>query len=876
MSTSILATKLYIPALRPKVVHRAHLLAQLNEGLHRSLTLVSAPAGFGKTTLVSEWVAGRGQAVAWLSLDEDDSVSSRFLAYLIVALQKIEPKIGQGLLGVLQSLQPPSMKSVLTALLNEISALPYDFVVVLDDYHVIDSESVDKMLSFLLNHQPPQLHLVIISRKVPRLPLARLRARSQLIELRASDLRFTAPETADFLNRVMGLALSEENIRALETRTEGWIAGLQLAVISMQGAKDAARFIHSFTGSHHFVLDYLVQEVLQQQPESVQTFLLHTSILNRLCAPLCDAVLRDPAISGQETLAYIEQANLFIIPLDDERKWYRYHHLFADLLRQRLEQKTTSSTGSGLLCADELHRRASIWFEANGLELEAFQHAAAANDIDRAEGLIDNRGVPLHESAAVAMMLDWLQSLPTSVLDARPSLWALYGALLLSNGQTTGVEEKLQAAETGLQNAVLDDKTRNLIGQIAAARATLALTQYKFETIFVQARRALEYLHPDNLPYRFFALWTLGNAYFFQGDRAAATRTFTEGVAVSQASGDTFSIILALTGLGQLQELENQLYLAAETNRRVLQLLGEHPQPNANDAYLGLARIHYEWNDLASAEQYGRQSLHLAQQYDAVIDRFIISEIFLARLKLAQGDIAGAAAILTNASQSAHQHNFLQRMPEIAAAQVLLFLHQRNLTAAVRLAQTHELPISQARVYLAQGNISKAITVLESFCHQMKAKGWKDEYLRATVLQAIASYAHGENQKAIQLAHEALTLAEPGGFIRVFVDEGLLMKQLLSDVVAQGIMPEYVNRLLVAFEMEVQNPESGLPFAQPLSERELEVLRLVAEGLSNREISERLFIALVTVKVHNGKIFEKLQVQRRTEAVARARELGLL
>ena len=427
MSMPLLATKLYIPTPRPKVVNRPRLIERLNEGLHRKLTLISAPAGFGKTTLVGDWVAGCDRPVAWLSLDGGDNDPNRFLTYLVAALQTIAPTLGEGVLRVLQSPQPPPTESILTALLNEITTLPDSIVLVLDDYHVIDAKPVDQALTFLLEHLPPQMHLVIATREDPPLPLARLRVRDQLTELRATDLRFTPAEAAIFLNQVMGLNLSRGDIAALETRTEGWIAGLQLAAISMQGHQDATSFIKSFTGSHHFVLDYLVEEVLHQQSESVQTFLLRTSVLDRLCGSLCDAVLYRnvdlhpmPSSSGQETLEYLEHANLFIVPLDNERRWYRYHHLFADLLRQRLQQSAISSIDSVRLDIPELHRRASQWYEDNGLEIEAFHHAAAANDVERAERLIEGKGMPLQFRGAVIPVLHWLESLPTTVLDANP------------------------------------------------------------------------------------------------------------------------------------------------------------------------------------------------------------------------------------------------------------------------------------------------------------------------------------------------------------------------------------------------------------------------------------------------------------------------
>jgi LuxR family maltose regulon positive regulatory protein len=882
MPTPILATKLYIPRPRPNVVSRPRLLERLNEGLHRKLTLISAPAGFGKTTLVSEWLAGCERPAAWLSLDEGENDPTRFLTYLVAALQTIAATIGEGVLGVLQSSQPPPTEAMLTALLNDITTISDHFVLVLDDYHVIDAKPVDHALTYLVEHLPPHMHLVIATREDPPLPLARLRVGGQLTELRVADLRFTPSEAAEFLTQGMGLTLSAEDIAALERRTEGWIAGLQLAALSMQGHEDAASFIRSFTGSHHFVLDYLVEEVLGQQSESVQTFLLRTSILDRFCGPLCDAVMMDPPVSGRETLEYLERANLFIVPLDNERRWYRYHHLFADLLRQRLHQSIASSPGDAESQVNELHIRASLWYEDYGLSMEAFHHAAAANDVERAERLIKGKGIPLHFRGAVTAILDWLESLPTTVLNARPSLWTRYASLLLVNGQTTGVEEKLQAAEAALQGAEPDDKTQDLFGRIAAARAMLALTRYQVEPMLAQSRRALEYLHPTNLSLRATAHWTLGFAYSLQGDRAAARKAYTEAISLSQASGIIFTTILATISLGNIQEAENQLSLAAETYRGVLQLAGEPPLPVACEAHLGLARVCYEWNDLDEALQHGQQSLHLARQYDRVIDRFVLCEVFLARLKLAQGDVAGAAALLAEAGQSARQQNFVDRMPEVAAAQVLTLLRQGNLAAAAHLAQTHELPISQARVHLAQGDTPAALAVLELWRQQVEARGWQDERLKVMVLQTVALQAHGEQDKAVQLLCDALALAAPGGFIRLFVDEGLPMAHLLAEAAAHGMLPDYIGKVLAVFAAEEQKREDtssrppAQPLIEPLSRRELEVLHLMAQGLSNHEMSERLFLALDTVKGHNRNIFGKLHVQRRTEAVARARALGLL
>lgn len=880
MSAPILSTKLFIPLPRPGIVPRPRLIDQLNEGLTvgHKLALISAPAGFGKSTLVSEWIATSGYPVAWFSLGEEDNDLTRFLVYFIAALQTKIPAIGEGVLGLLQSPQPPSTESILSTLINEISTISDTFIFVFDDYHSIDSKPIDKALTFLIEHLPPQMRLVIITREDPDLPLARLRARNQLTELRAAELQFSEAESAEFLNRVMGLDLSVEDIAALETRTEGWITGLHLAALSMQGQTDRKSFIESFTGSHNFVLDYLMEEVLKQQPKAIQSFLLHTSAFERLCGPLCDAVLSDPSGSGQITLDYLDHANLFIIRLDNERHWYRYHHLFRDLLRQRLVQQCPSEELA------ELHTRASEWLEKNGLQFEAFLHATKANDVERAERLIESEEIGLHLRSVAVPVLDWLSSLRKSVLDASPRLWVRSATTALVMGQSTDVEEKLQAAEASIaaqsasQYVELDEQTRDLVGQIACARATLALFRYDSVAMVFQARRALEYLYPDNLKYRFNANWALTSALIFQGDRIGATFACQECIDISQKSGHVFSKILAASNMGALQEMGNQLYQATETYQQVLQLFDVHPQPNASIVLLGLARIYYEWNDLTAAEQYGLKSLELSRLLDSMIDRFIVSEVFLSRLKLARGDIDGAAEQLAEAEQTARQKKFLLRLPEIAAAQVSVLLRQGQVVAAAQLVQQYELPLCQARVALAQGKPSVAVAILEPFRRQMESKGWVDEQLKATVLLAVSHSGAGEQEKAMQLVCEALKIAEPGGFIRLFIDEGVPMSKLLSAATAQRIKSAYTNKLLSAFgdnyPTAVSQGTSSL--YEGLSPREMDILQLLAEGLSNQEIGTKLFLALDTVKGHNRRIFEKLQVKRRTEAIARARELGLI
>ena len=899
MPEPLLRTKLFIPPARPHRVLRPRLLERMNEGLQRApgLTLISAPAGFGKTTLVSEWVSSCGRPVAWITLDERDGDASRFLTYLVAAWQSVAGNIGAAWLPALQSPQPPSAEAVITALLNDLGAASESFVLVLDDYHRIDSRAVDEALVFLLEHRPPQLHLVIATREDPQLPLARLRARDHLTELRAADLRFTPTEASDFLNRVMGLNLPADEAAALDSRTEGWIAGLQLAALSMQGSDDTAAFIRSFTGSHRFVLDYLLDEVLARQPDRIQAFLLRTAILERLCGPLCEAVAALSGVAGQETLEYLEHANLFIIPLDNERRWYRYHHLFAELLRQRLGQEPARSIGADPVRIVELHERASLWYEANGLELDAFLHAIAAEDHERAARLVEKPGLPLIDRGAVTAILDWLASLPTTTLDARPTLWWRYASLLLVSGHRTGVEEKLKAAEDGLcaqPGAEQNDAIRTVLGQIAIARATLGLTRYQADEILVQARRALEYLNARDLSHRATAFWTMGFAYQLQGDRSAARQAVLEAVSISRAAGDPFNAILANTSLGMLEEADNRLERAADVFRHALQMAGDLPV--LGEAHVGLARIHFEWNELEAAERHGQKSLDLLRQYESGIDRSVSSEVILARLALARGHAADASQRLEQVAQVVQQ-DFPQRLPDVAAAQVTTLLQLGRLDEADRLARAHDLPISRARVALAQGNPTAGLALLEPRRADVEAKGWADEKLKVLALLARAQWAQGDKTRARQHLSDALAMARSGGFIRLFVEEGPSMAELLSDAAARGIMPDYVGRLLSAFDAETitggaarvdtgsapasgrsqpPQPPADADLFEPLSPRELEILRLVALGLSNREIAERLFLALDTIKGHNRILFGKLRVQRRTEAVARGHALGLI
>ncbi|MBX3010432.1 MAG: AAA family ATPase [Caldilineaceae bacterium] len=920
MPTPILATKLYRPPLRPTLVRRPRLLARLNTGLPRKLTLISAPAGFGKTTLVSEWITQAAEAtkplppprVAWLSLDEGDSDPVRFLVYWVAALQSVLPSVGQGVANALQSPPPPPPSTLLTTLLNEITTAVAPstgerIILVLDDYHRLEDGAVDPLLTFLLDYLPPQLHLVIATREDPPLPLARLRARGQLTEVRAADLRFTPAEAADFLNQAMGLALTTAEVTALEARTEGWIAGLQLAALSLQGQepRTVASFIQSFSGSHRFVMDYLVEEVLQQQPTAVQHFLLRTAILERFCGPLCDAVLNMGEKWGMNTassdsvfvphpsspiLAYLEQANLFIIPLDNERRWYRYHHLFAELLRQRLQQSITNGTSRESVA--EYHLRASDWYAANGFAIDAFQHAVAAQDVDRAARLVEGDGMPLHFRGAQLPILKWLASLPTTVLDAKPALWVIYASALLFAGKNSDIEQKLQAAEAALSHFPADPVHRDLRGHVASIRAFLAIAQNQAEVIAAQSQRALDYLLPENLAVRTAATWSLGYAYQLQGQWAAAKQTHRAAIAISQSIGHTIIQLSASIGLGQIQEAENQLAAAAAAYQSAIQVAGDPPLLVACEAYLGLGRVLYAWNDLAAAQQAIQQALQLASQIE-LISTWAACQVWLARLQLAAGNLTGALALLAEAETFVQQHHFIEQRRAIITTQVRVLLQQGKVNEAAQRVQAQDLPLSQARVALAQGDPTTALALLVAQRQAPLPAQPFAEALEAMLLQVLAYQRQGLTQMALDLLNNALTQAVPSGIIRPFVDEGQPMHILCRRMQEEGGgMKDYLEQILAAFAScpdahaavaVEQSPATLQPAAfipqpslDPLSERELEVLHLIAQGLSNQAIGDRLFLALDTVKGHNRRIFAKLQVQRRTEAVAKARELKLI
>jgi len=902
MAAPILATKLYVPPPRPKVVLRPHLINRLNEGLAmgRKLTLISAAAGFGKTTLVSEWIAASGRPVTWLSLDENDKDANNFLIYLTSALQKVSSNVGLEALELLRSSQPPPIESILTTLLNEINNIPDSFIFVLDDYHVIDEKSIDAALTFLIEHQPPQMHLVIATREDPSLPLARLRAQGQLTELRAADLRFTPAEATEFLNHMMGLNLSDRDVAALESRTEGWIAGLQLAALSMQGHQDAASFIESFKGSHRFVLDYLIEEVLGQQSEKIQNFLLRTSILDRMCGSLCDATLLEPSTSGQEILEQLERANLFIVPLDNERRWYRYHHLFGDLLRQRLGQPRE---------LPEYHLRASEWYEANDDLAQAFNHALAADDFERAARLAEAAWQGMERNFQTAAWIGWVNKLPNAIVCSRPRLCVLLGRAYSDAGEVESSEAYLQNAERALADLLERGEPKSLLAIIALIRANNAQIQGKLNETIMYAESSIPLIPKDDVYLRAEAAITLGFTHWATGNLEASLHAIHAWIEEMQRLGNQEFAIASAFAVADMEVILGRLGDAEKTLRQSIQQAATHGREAETITahhHLGLAMLAHERGDDVAAARSLEIAADLGQR-TTLVDWHHRWNLAQARLKESDGDWDAALQCL-DAAQRGYVKNPIPIFHPIAAHKARVHLRQDRLDKAQawvrerRLSVTNEASylgeyehLTLARVCLAEGSFAGVLELLDRLLALAESQKRRGSVIEILLTQALVHQAQGDQPQALAALERAIRLAEPEGYIRIFVDEGEAMRLLVSDfrlTIADHAHPllGYVNHIFDFFQQSTEstpqpkivNPKH-LHLAQvqvseivePLTDRELEVLRLIAAGHSNAEIGQRLYLALSTVKGHNLRIFNKLQVKNRTEAVARARELSL-
>jgi LuxR family maltose regulon positive regulatory protein len=890
MSMPLLMTKLSIPPVRAERVARQRLVQQLNNGLGRKLTLISSPAGFGKTTLLSEFVASCERPVAWLSLDEDDNDIIRFLSYLIGALRNVNPRFGESIFPVVQSPKPERTVPILTVLVNEIATDFEPFVLILDDYHVIRTEEVHEALGFVIEYQPAQMHIMIATRADPQLPLSRLRAGDQLIEVRENDLRFTGAEAAEFLNQVMGLNLDDNEVQTLERRTEGWAAGLQLAALSLKEQVDREDFIKSFAGSNRYILDYLGQEVLEQQEENTRSFLLQTSILERLSAPLCEAV--SGISSSQELLEWLEQEHLFINSMDQERRWYRYHRLFADFLRNLLNQEHPDIIPT-------LHLKASVWFEEQGYIDEAIDQALSAGEQSRAMDLIEEIAETRLMRSEASTILRWLSALPEEAVLGRPSMCLIEAlATTVVGGSLDIIESRLEVVETS-------DVGDDLLGSSAALRALMSSIGGDAKASLDYSTKALELLPEDNLFLRSLVADNLGMVHLLFGDYPAAIESFAEAVEISQRAGNIMITVGALCNIAGLWMFQGGLKRAWDAYQQALDIATNtrgRRLPVAGKALLGLGEIAREWGDFAAATSYLEEGLDLFKQFGELGS--VISYLTLARIKEAQGEIEKAQEIADHARQLAIQFDASTMDDELVDTyQVLLWILQGKVEEAARWVEENQIKtlvmaeadkshfnplwelrgFTLARVYLAQGNHGEALGMTEPLLQRSKREGRLRSVMRALALRAHILLKLDRVSEALSALEDALTLGKLEGYVRVFLDEGEAMIHLLYQAASQGIEPDYVGKLLAAYGSQEpadtsfdEKTQDMVAMVEPLSAREIEVLELIEQGLTNQEIASRLHLSLSTVKGHTSSIYGKLTVHNRTQAVARARELGIL
>ncbi len=911
MPISVLKTKLYIPPLRPSLVPRPRLTDRLTQGLKHPLTLISAPVGSGKTTLVSEWrasEAGRHFPLGWLSLDPDDNDPARWLTYVLSALEPIYPSAAKNILGLLESTQAPP-KVILSALINSLSELTTDFALVLDDCHVVTAPAIYEAISFLLDHAPPQLHLVMITRADPPLPLSRLRVRGELTEIRNSDLRFTLDEAASFLNQLTGLSLRNEDVVALNEHTEGWVAGLQLAALSLHDRQDISGFIRTFTGSHYYIVDYLAEEILQHQSPNVRDFMLQTSILDRLAGPLCDAVTRE--VNSQKVLELLEQRNLFVTPMDNQRTWFRYHHLFTDALRTFLQQDQPARIA-------ELHRRASIWFEEEGLAAEAIQHALKSTDFERTASLIEQRGMVFMLRGEVQTVLGWLRALPADVVRAHPGLNIIYGLALTITNHPDEAETHLREAEEGVQADTSPERARLIRGRVATVRALAARYAGDLANCLAFSERALELLPAGESAMRASVQSNLSYAYLVTGDvTSPIEQSIAATIEAVRGSGNAFALLRNIANLARLQVMRGRLNQAAKTLEEVARLEpgleGAQSFYGSPNYYFGLGDLLREQNELDAAEQQLENGLNLVGEgVIADADVVLAGYVALARLQQARGEAERPLTTMEAFTRLAHERHFDPFIiKRAAAATAQLQLAQGHLPAAIQWAETsglaaddgpnypHEFEhLTFARILIAQGRtghnpqpLNDAQHLLDRLLRDAEAKARQGSAIEILLLKALALHSQGETASALDVLRHALVRAEPQGYIRLFADEGEPMRLLFSDFAfwiqkhpsvasREELEPlqAYLNKLLAAFSETLSPLATVSPYSdlvEPLTERELEIMRLLAAGASNREIAKRLVLSLGTVKTHIHNIYGKLSVSSRLQAVARARELGL-
>ena len=900
--TLILTTKLYAPPIRSGLVLRPRLVDKLQQQMQHKLTLISAPAGFGKTTLVSEWMNQLEQPVAWVSLDAGDAEPPRFLIYLLKSLQTVLPDFGNELIEILQTARTIQAELIVSQIINDLADLDQRIVLVLDDYHTLDSKPVDDILAFLLDHMPPQLHLVITTREDPSFSTARLRARGELIEIRANDLRFTTPEATAFLNQQMGFGLKPDDIAKLEARTEGWIAGLQLAALSMEGRSDVSQFINSFSGSHRYVLDYLVEEVLQHQPPDIVDFLLQTALLDRMCGSLCDAVTGQN--NGQHMLELLEHKNMLVVPLDDERQWYRYHHLFADVLQAHTHEDDSQQRSI-------LLSRASQWHEAHGLRSDAIEYALKAHNFEQAANLIELSWPFVAQNIPSSEFLRWAEMLPEEIMEDRPVLIAAYAWALLDTRHLDAADHYLTLVENWLEiidrqvehqaTVINEAQFKLLAGTTATARAYLSRARETIDETIYHAEHALTLLAPDQHYWRGLTALFSGLARWANGDFDNAQAVIKDSIHSLGEADNLYFQVYATVVLAEIRVMQGKLRQAYECYheaRQLAQSADNRAAPMSISYYAGLGDLYREWNELETAEQQINTGSKQLSRALIGFDAYRL-KIVLAQVRAAQGRYDDAMSLLTEAKQDFKSGTVPNiPSPESVRTRFLLkqerldeameWIHQRGLSTENRLNFSDEFDhITLVRVKLAHyqqqpdpQELESLLDFLERLRQSAADGGRSGRELEILVLKSLAHQSSGQMQEALQCIQEAVKLAEPEGYIRIFVDEGQAMRSLLSTSLTTGADAAYIVRLLQHIGSTDTPEEASLPpndlLIEPLSNREMEVLELVARGLTNQDIADELFIAVSTVKKHMNNILGKLSVSNRTQAATRARELGLL
>jgi len=888
MLRTLVQTKLYIPPLRPNLVPRPHLFDKLNAGLSGKLTLVSAPAGFGKSTLLSHWISQSEINFCWVTLEENDNDIIRFLAYFIAALQTIDVAVGDQLLSLFHSSQQEQVKAVLVPLINQVAQTKNRFALVLDDYHLIESQDIHQGLSFWLEHQPPTMHLVIAGRSDPPLPLAKMRARREMTEIRESDLRFSIDESDNLLNQFLGLNLSREDIKAMVNRTEGWIAGLQLASIALQGKKDMSGYIQGFTGSQEYIADYLSDEVMNHQSKQVQEFLLKTSILEHLSSQLCDAVTEQK--DSQQILQQLRSSNLFLTPLDDQGQWFRYHQLFADLLHQRLLESHADEV-------PHLYLKASRWFEEKDLLAEAIEYALRGSYFDRAIALLESAAEETIKSSEIATFMRWIEKIPEDLVRSSVTLSIYYAwALLIRNGRP-------QVAESYLESIVLQDS--QVISRLMAVKSMLSMYQRQYPTAVSLASQALEELPVDDILFRDLAAWNLSAALFMSGDKEGGEAILEEVAEVSRLSGNLLVAVIALCRLALARMQQGELHKPKELFQQALEIATDdqcNMLPVACEALIGLGTIHWELNELDLAQEYLLEGIELSKKWRQ--QSAIIGYVTLAHLNQSQGDVTLAGQMMEKAKSLASGTIATEADDRyVALQQAHLWLRQEDLPAARRWAHEcgfdddtyrRELQTSDnigahlirhyelivlARILIAGKRLAEALELVDRIFPFMEKMGILEKMVEIHILKAIIYRGLVKSNRANSSLATAVSLAKPEGHIRPFLEEGSVLVQILKSVAAQGVETEFIHDILSA---SIESPSASfnqkkrLELVESLSDRELEVLQLLATDLTVPEIANKMYLAVSTVRSHVKNIYGKLNVHSRFEAVIKGQELGLL